>query len=83
MGFKVGDKVKIIHNSNGSELVKQVMNKIGIIVAPYNALSDSKITCVEFDEEICGSSVIGFFEGEIEKVNISGQLLFPFMSEAT
>ena len=79
MKFKTGDKVKVVHNSNGSYIVNKAMNKLGIV----KFTSSERMIYVEFDEQILpGSdvSVVGFFKDEIEKVSEKGkQLLFSFM----
>ena len=75
MQFKVGDKVKVIHNSNGSLIVKQAMNKIGIIESIHN------LVYVKFNENVLSTiSCVGFYKDEIKKVGIKNQqLLFDFM----
>lgn len=79
MKFKAGDKVRIVYNSNGSGIVKQAMNKIGIIKSIYTSERFGMIH-VQFDEIIfSGISLIGFCENEIEKTPVKGeQLLFEF-----
>lgn len=81
MIFKVGDKVKVVYNSNDSGIVRQAMNKIGIVKSIHN--NPFAMIYVEFDEVVYSDlSTIGFFKDEIEKVVTKGQqLLFPFMSE--
>jgi len=81
--LKVGDKVKVFYNSNGSGIVKQAMNKIGIVKSVHNPDSSEcpGMVYVEFGEIIFSTvSCVGFFKGEIEKVSTKGQqLLFSFM----
>ena len=78
MKYKVGDKVKVIYNSNRSSIVAKAMNKIGVVKSTY-----STMVCVKFNENILTNiSVISFYENEIEKVvtiTKGQQLLFEFM----
>jgi hypothetical protein len=76
--FKIGDRVKVIHNSNGSGIVKGAMNQIGIVVK-YRG--DGMIY-VEFDKVVWQTlTAIGFYENEIEPISRKGeQLLFSFMT---
>jgi hypothetical protein len=76
MRFKVGDKVKVVHNRNDSFLVKQAMNYIGVVESIHIRMIN-----IKFDKKIQENlSIMGFFEDEIEKINIKNQqLLFDFM----
>lgn len=76
-GFKIGDKVKVVYNSNGSGIVARIMNKIGTVHKPVQF----GLIYVEFDEIVYSDlSCIGFYKDEIEKVVTKGeQLLFDFM----
>ena len=78
--FKVGDKVKVIYNSNGSGVVEQAMNKIGVVHKFYNR---DRMIYVKFDERIFADLfIVGFFKNEIELHLKKGkQLLFSFMEE--
>lgn len=78
MKFNVGDKVKVIHNSNGSGIVKCAMNKIGVV---KSISCKFEMVYVKFDEKIYSDlSSIGFYKTEIEKVVARNQqLLFEFM----
>ena len=77
MQFKIGDKVKVVYNSNGSDIVKRAMNKIGTV----HNLKSLRLIYVKFDEKILSDLFcIGFYKDEIEKVSEKGkQLLFSFM----
>ena len=83
MQFKVGDKVKVIYNSNGSNIVKDAMNKIGVVKSIYCISEIVRMIYVEFDDVVFSDlSCIGFFKNEIKKVNTKGQqLLFSFMNK--
>jgi len=75
--FKIGDKVKVIYNNNGSNIVKQAMNKIGMVKSIYN--SPPVIIYVKFNEAIYGDLfAIGFFEDEIEHIVKVGEQLMLF-----
>ena len=78
MKFKIGDKVKVIYNSNGSGIVKGAMNKIGIVKSKDNS-ENFGMTYVEFSEAVFGDLlVIGFFKNEIEPVIKVGEQLLLF-----
>lgn len=86
MGFRVGDKVRVIHNSNGSGIVRDAMNKIGVVKSIrhdtiYHNSETPGMVYVEFNEIVFADLLcVGFFKNEIEKVNIKGQqLVFSFM----
>ena len=76
--FKVGDKVKVIYNSNGSGIVKAAMNKVGVV---HKCSDYDDLLYIEFGEKVFSDLfIIGFFKNEIEKVSTKGeQLLFEFM----
>jgi len=80
MMFRIGDKVKVIYNSNGSGIMKRAMNKIGIIKSIHDSENVGTVY-IEFGEKIFGDlTTVGFFKNEIEKVSVKGeQLLFSFM----
>jgi len=74
MELKVGDKVKVVYNSNRSDIVKRAMNKTGIVKS-----MGLELVYVEFGEEIWGGYLaIGFYENEIEPVIMKGQQLLLF-----
>lgn len=78
MKFKIGDKVKVIYNSNGSGIVKRAMNKIGIVKS-----INPEMIYIEFGEVVYSDlSATGFYKNEVEKINTKGQqLLFSFMEQ--
>ena len=80
MKFKVGDRVKVIYNSNGSGIVKKAMNQIGVVVRHKVGI----MVYVKFDKVVWGTlTEIGFYENEIEKAITKGQqLLFSFMQQS-
>lgn len=70
MKFKVGDRVKVIYNSNGSGIVKQAMNKVGVV---HKCDDRDHMLYIEFDEKVFSDLfIIGFFKNEIEKVPTKG-----------
>ena len=75
--FKVSDRVKVIHNSDGSDIVKNAMNQIGIVVR----CNKGSMIYIEFGKVVWQTlTMIGFYENEIEPVSRKGeQLLFDFM----
>lgn len=78
MKYVVGDKVKVIYNSNGSGIVTRAMNKIGVVESTYDTMVN-----VEFNEKILSNiSIISLYKNEIEKIFTKGQqLLFSFMEQ--
>jgi len=78
--FKVGDKVKVVYNSNESGIVADAMNKIGVVESISYISGHVGMVVVKFDEQVCGMYVVSFYTDEIEKVSIKGQqLVFDFM----